>query len=866
MTCTTCPYCGVGCGLNIQTLEDRIVSVSGDDAHPANKGRICIKGAHLADARIEDERLLYPSIGGRRVSWMTAIDKVARGFQQVIEQHGPDAVALYLSGQLLTEDYYVANKLMKGFIGSANVDTNSRLCMASAVAGYKRAFGEDVVPCEYDDLEHCDLIVLVGSNAAWTHPVLFQRIAKRRELGEVTVVVIDPRETQTSDIADLHLKLRPGSDVALFNGLLNYLDKNGGCNQRYIEHSTRGFSEALDHARRASGKLCATTGLTRQQLDHFYRLFLDTPRVVTFFSQGVNQSRQGTDKVNSIINCHLATGRIGVRGAGPFSITGQPNAMGGREVGGMANQIAAHMGFEADDIARVSRYWDAPNVVHGPGLNAVNLFEAVADGRIRAIWIMGTNPAVSLPDSARVRAALKACPFVVVSDCMRTTDTAQFADVLLPAQGWGEKDGTVTNSERCLSRQRGFLSAPGEARPDWRIVCDVALSMGYAQAFDYRDVFEIFNEHVGLTAYENDGRRVLDLGHLHVEDRTAYDSMGASLWPRNGRPFASGLFSTNDRRARFVGVEQLPQNFPHPGEGELILNTGRLRDQWHTMTRTGYASKLFNQTRLPYLDIHPHDAERRGIEEADLVDVHSAVGRARYLARITTRQTPGQVFAPIHWTDQFARNACVSNLVPVQVDPVSGQPESKFALVSVYRTAVARWVGLLSRKRDAPQMARQLSPEFWCMTPVGEFWYCIIGLADERRVFDLLAMDDAVVFQHAGAKRLLGRRNGVADWIAFVEDHARALPTAESLQAKFCAGLPDWQKLAAVALSDGDTSRIVCSCYDVSEDRIRGAIKRGCGSVTQLGAELSCGQNCGSCVAEIETMLSEATLRVSDVG
>ncbi|NUS70259.1 MAG: molybdopterin-dependent oxidoreductase, partial [Ensifer adhaerens] len=464
---TTCPYCGVGCGV-IATVDDNgAVAVRGDTDHPANFGRLCSKGSALAETLDLDGRLLHPEIGGRQAGWDEALDLVATRFAETIAEHGPDSVAFYVSGQLLTEDYYVANKLMKGFVGSANIDTNSRLCMSSSVAGHRRAFGSDTVPGTYEDLELADLVVLTGSNLAWCHPVLYQRLAaaKAKRPG-LKIVLIDPRRTMTADIADLHLAIRPDADVALFVGLFSHLVSSNAVDQNYVAAHTADFGDTLLAAGGVSfDDVLERTGLPAMQLREFYRLFSTTEKVVTCYSQGVNQSSSGTDKVNAILNCHLVTGRIGRPGMGPFSLTGQPNAMGGREVGGLANMLAAHMAIEdAGDRDRVQRFWRSPKIAEKPGLKAVDLFKAVADGRIKALWIMATNPVVSMPDADAVEAAIRACPFVVVSDILKETDTTRHAHVLLPSLGWGEKSGTVTNSERRISRQRAFLAAPGEAR------------------------------------------------------------------------------------------------------------------------------------------------------------------------------------------------------------------------------------------------------------------------------------------------------------------------------------------------------------------------------------------------------------------
>jgi assimilatory nitrate reductase catalytic subunit len=532
---TTCPYCGVGCGIIASSDDQGALSLRGDPAHPANFGRLCSKGAALGETLGFEGRLLHPEVDGERVDWSSALDAVANGFRRTIDAHGPDAVAFYLSGQLLTEDYYVANKLMKGFIGSANIDTNSRLCMASAVAGYKRAFGADAVPCSYDDLERAKLIILVGSNAAWCHPVLFQRIARAREENpDLQVVVIDPRHTPTCEIADLHLQIRPGSDLALFNGLLAFLSESGELNESYIAAHTEGFDAALAAAQAMAPEIdsvAAQCDLAAATVQRFFRLFARTERVVTLYSQGVNQWSHGTDNNNAIINCHLATGRLARPGMGPFSLTGQPNAMGGREVGGLANQLAAHMEFSDGDCDCVQRFWNAPAIARKPGLKAVELFHAMETGKIKAVWIMGTNPAVSLPHSASVRRALEKCELVVVSDVTAETDTLRHAHIKLPALAWGEKEGSVTNSERRISRQRAFLPVPGEARADWWILAEVGKRLGHTQAFSYGCPAEIFGEHAALSAFENDHTRAFTIGALANLEKHQYDSLAPVQWP-----------------------------------------------------------------------------------------------------------------------------------------------------------------------------------------------------------------------------------------------------------------------------------------------------------------------------------------------
>src|SRR6201995_5185225 len=484
---------------------------------------------------------------------------------------------------------------MKCFVGSANVDTNSRLCMASSVAGHRRAFGADTVPGCYEDIDTADLLVLVGSNAAWCHPVTFQRMLANKQKRGARMVVIDPRRTDTAEDAELFLGVRPGTDTALFSGLLVHLADNGALDADYIAHYTSGFDEALARARQIAGSLAATalaTGLTETDVASFFKMFRETERVVTMYSQGVNQSAQGTDKVNAILNCHLATGRIGKTGAGPFSLTGQPNAMGGREVGGLANQLAAHMNFTPPDIDRVRRFWKAPRIATHEGLKAVQMFEAIGRGEIKALWVMGTNPAVSLPDADAARDALKKLELFVISENVLSNDTVGAgAHVLLPALAWGEKSGTVTNSERRISRQRAFLPAPGEARPDWWIVSEVAKRLGFGAAFDYNSAAAIFREHAALSAFENNGRRDFDIGGVSTVSDEGFDGMSPILWPfRFGdiepseRFFSGGEFFTNDRKGRFVAPERpVLRTETHEGR-PLRLHTRRRRGPWPTTT------------------------------------------------------------------------------------------------------------------------------------------------------------------------------------------------------------------------------------------------------------------------------------------
>lgn len=884
---TTCAYCGVGCGVKAQVTDadSRAVTIAGDETHPANFGRLCVKGASLGETVGLEGRLLYPEIGGERVGWDAALDHVSGEFARVVREHGPDAVAFYVSGQLLTEDYYVANKLMKGFIGAANIDTNSRLCMSSSVAGHKRAFGSDTVPNCYEDLELADLVVLVGSNTAWCHPIVFQRLkAARESRPQMRIVVIDPRRTATCDIADLHLPVRAGEDVRLFNGLLAHLASHGAIDHDYIEAHTRGFGDALAEARAQNNSpahLARETGLDPLDLELFFSWFATTDRTLTLYSQGVNQSSSGSDKVNAIINCHLATGRIGREGCGPFSLTGQPNAMGGREVGGLANQLAAHM--DIDNPAhreRVQRFWSSPRIAGQAGLKAVDLFDAVHDGRIKAIWIMATNPVVSLPNADHVREALQKCPLVVVSDCISDTDTTRLAHVKLPAQGWGEKDGTVTNSERRISRQRGFLPIPGEARPDWWIISEVGRRMGFGEAFAFDSAAAVFREHAALSAFENDagpGYRDFDIGGLQTLSDTAYEELAPVQWPLpakaaggRSRLFAEGGFFTPDGRACFVAVTARAPGNGVDAEFPLVLNTGRIRDQWHTMTRTGLSEKLLAHIGEPFCAMHPEDALSLGISERDVVVLESRWGRAMARIQLTTEQAMGAVFMPMHWTGVLSSASRVGAVVNPVVDPVSGQPESKHTPVRVRRFE-ANWHGFMLADIALPLPAADYAVairgrNFWRFELAG----AVSAVSRAELANELLSnIQDALparaeMLEYEDAARGVYRRA----WV--VEGRLRAVcfvgPDSGLPERNWLAGLFG-KELCAMgrrALLSGrpadpsaDVGRIICACHAVGEKTIRKAIAvQNLDSVAAIGKCLKAGTNCGSCQPELKQILS----------
>ncbi len=848
-------------------------AVRGDPAHPSNFGKLCSKGSSLGETLSLGERLLYPSIGGERVDWDAALGAVAEGFKQTIAEHGPDSVAFYVSGQILTEDYYVANKLMKGFIGSSNIDTNSRLCMASSVVGHKRAFGTDTVPGCYDDLDEADLVVIVGSNFAWCHPILHQRLMMAKEKRGTRIVVVDPRKTATTEDAELHLAVQPGTDVALFNGLLAYVVATGAVDKGYIDKATEGFDDVLTSVGETSiDAVSGITGVPSEDLEAFYKEFAATERVVTIYSQGVNQSSSGSDKVNAILNVYLATGRIGRPGMGPFSITGQPNAMGGREVGGLANQLAVHMDFSPADHERVKRFWDAPNLADGPGLKAVDMFDAVHSGKIKAIWIMATNPVVSLPNANKVREALEKCPLVVVSEASATADTAQCADILLPATAWGEKTGTVTNSERRISRQRSFLAAPGEARHDWAAMCGAAEKMGFA-GFHYDDVSEIYAEYAALSGFENTDTRDFDISAHGDINKAAYDALKPYQWPlpagrdRPGaveagehRFFADGKFYTPNRRGRFVSVSYKPPESACDDEFPLVLNTGRVRDQWHTMTRTGLTPRLTGHIAEPFVEINPDTADALGLIDFGVAKIISKQGAVKVRVLKTDRAPKGQVFVPIHWTDRYAVQARIDSVVAENVDPLSGQPEFKFTPVRI-KPLKLDWYAFAvfadEPSRDALEVA-----EYWAIAPAANGWR--VEMAGSGSAADLLA-------------RLVGDENVLALQGGEAFQSAARLDDADVLEAAcFVSNVPveadrAWladlvgtevsaeeqlSLLAARARVGAATGRMICACMGVSSASINEALAAGCGTVEAVGEATTAGTNCGSCKPDIRRLIS----------
>ncbi|MFA3792664.1 molybdopterin-dependent oxidoreductase [Aliiglaciecola sp. SL4] len=888
---TTCPYCGVGCGVDVQIEKSsvggqkQIKQVNGTSDHPANFGRLCVKGSKLRETNGLDGRLLSPKIQGQDVDWHQATEHVASKFKQIIAEHGPDAVAFYVSGQLLTEDYYVANKLMKGYIGTANIDTNSRLCMSSAVSAYKRAFGADAVPCNYEDLELADLIVFIGSNAAWTHPVLFQRIERAKKLNPaIKIVTVDPRQTGTGEIADLHLGIKSGTDTALFNGLLNYLQQENKLDQDYINANTEGFAAALVCSKEWSiDKVAQVCDIPATDVAAFYQLFAQSERTISAYTMGVNQSSSGTDKANSIINCHLASGKLGREGCGPFSLTGQPNAMGGREVGGLANMLAAHMDIDNPQHQQlVQSYWQSPAIPKRIGLKAVDMFDEVHKGNIKAIWIMATNPMVSMPNRGKIASALEKCEFVVVSDCVAKNDTLAMADVVLPATGWSEKNGTVTNSERRISRQRGILSAPGLAKHDWQIICDVAKAMGFEQGFNYAHPSEIFREHAGLTAYQNAGSRALDLSALQNISEKEYDRLKPIQWPitqdnpeGTARLFAGGEFFTASKKAQFIALQPKAPEVTTSEAFPFVLNSGRIRDQWHTMTRTGKTAELTGHIDRAFVHMHPLDAISKGISEGDFVVLSSAIS-AKYLENDSTQkvvmpvklqkqQRRGELFVPIHWSASNSSSSAVAALYSDATDDISGQPELKHTAVNVNLCHFSAHGQLFSRNKLNHILLNQVA-EYWTEVPIeqGHLVYFASNHADvvsELQV-NLPLCTEWFSSQHKSdggeIRNTFALRDGLIDLVLFADANAPMMDVNWINSLLQQSTLDDQQKSALLRATPDPAfaqGRLVCSCFKVGENTIVDAIKQGCDSVDKLGDKLKCGTNCGSCKTELKQLV-----------
>jgi len=810
---TTCCYCGVGCGVVATAHKHGVFSVKGDPAHPANHGRLCTKGAALHLSTDKGARLLYPEVRGERKTWDEALEHAAGEFRRIIAAHGPDAVAFYISGQLLTEDYYVFNKLAKGLVGTNNVDTNSRLCMSSAVAGYKQSLGADAPPCSYEDIDAADLILIAGSNTAFAHPILYRRIEDARAKSPgLKLVVIDPRATVTARAADLHLALKPGTDIALFNAMLHVLRREGFFAPSFLDKHTENFEELqplLDFW--TPEKAAEVCELPVESIVEAARLFGGAKAALSLYCQGLNQSASGTWKNCALINLHLATGQIGRPGAGPFSLTGQPNAMGGREVGGMANLLSAHRDLSNPaDRAEVAKLWGIKTVPDKPGKTAVEMFEAIGRGEIKAVWIACTNPAQSMPDANAVRKALSAAEFVVVQEAFRDAETCDYADVLLPAASWGEKEGTVTNSERRISRVRAAVQPPGEARTDWRIAVDFARRFSAAgeKLFPFRNPEQIFDEHRETTR-----GRDLDITGLSY---AVLDRDGPQQWPYpegagSGRVrlYADGVFPTPSGRARFVATEYMPPAEEPDGQFPIRLTTGRLRDQWHSMTRTGLVARLFSHSPEPEIIVAESDLQKNGLSNLALVRVTSRRGSLVMKIRASDDMRPGDAFIAMHWGGRFMGGAGTNALTVPAIDPYSKQPELKHAAVRIEPFA-ARWRGAFAAIAT-PELQRAAGA--W----LTRFDYAALTLAEGPEI--LLRLELAT----AG------------------DPDSKALAELEKL-----FGQPPVTGAAAF-------ERAVCACFKVDESQIRAAVAAGA-TLARLQKDLKCGTNCGSCVPELRRL------------
>ncbi|MCA2413193.1 nitrate reductase [Vibrio chemaguriensis] len=852
---TTCPYCGVGCGIEISNNK-----IIGDALHPANSGSLCVKGVALAESLKMPSRLLYPKLREKEVSWQSVTDLIAQEIHQAKAEFGPDSVAMYVSGQLLTEDYYVANKLMKGYVGSANIDTNSRLCMSSAVAAHVRAFGEDVVPVNYDDIDNTELLVICGANTAWTHPVLFRRIQQARENNpNLKLVVIDPRETVTAQQADLHLPIKNDGDVSLFNGLIKFLIEQQCIDSEYINSYTESFSalaEEVSDLRYDVTNLTSSIGISEEKLTTFFQWFAQSPTAITLFCQGVNQAENGVDKGNAIINAHLASGKIAKSGCGPFSITGQPNAMGGREVGGLANQLAVHRAFDSESIKQVQAFWDSPEIATKPGLKAVELFEAVERGEIKVLWIMATNPVVSLPDNQMVKRALEACPVVIVSDITAESDVAKYADVLLPAVGWGEKQGMVTNSERRMSRQRQFQVPPGEAKPDWWAISQVGQALCELEkaqnGFAFTSEHAVFREYAAMTGMNADSPLKLDLSqHANLTEQ-GYEEWVPTQWG-GGRPFADGIYSHPDGKARFVVTSELPQRLER-AKG-WWLNTGRQRDQWHTMTRTGHIAHLAASELEPTVYMNTLSATQNRLKAGQLIKLFQPTSNTGIYAKVAIDEGLGfqELFMSMHWAGRYGGESSVNAIVNSVKDPISGQPAFKSSYVEVQDAAVKTYGMFIGTQFDSGKF---LYSAFQAESNLG-IWRFAHDKRPKKQSFCRTEKSRRITIDIA-----LG-------WLAVDYDlvgdvriiRSVLVVSSEPIQTDYTnftglIGKPmELSQLLTITQSQS-SAKLVCSCFRVTDKQIHDAMeKQDCTSLTQLQNKLKCGTNCGSCVSQIKQML-----------
>lgn len=690
---TTCSYCGVGCGILVKKHLDGRISTEGDPDNPVNRGMLCSKGLHL-NSVLEDQsdRLKVPMMRWSRnhpaqeVSWKQAFERMTAVFKATINRFGSDKIGIYVSGQCLTEEYYLINKLAKGFLRTNHIDTNSRLCMSSAVVAYRDTLGEDSVPGSYDDLEYADTLLIAGANPAWCHPILFRRLEAHKEKNpETKIIVIDPRRTETCSIADLHLQIKPGTDVVLLYAIARLLFESKKYDPAFIEQHTSDFQNYRKAFQQFTlQKAARICDIPPEDIKQAARYIGQSKAFMSWWAMGLNQSTIGVSKNYALLNLHLLTGQIGKKGSGPFSLTGQPNAMGGREVGGMANLLAVHKVLDNQEHRKeVANFWGVEEIRSNPGLTATKMFEALSEGNLKVLWIICTNPMVSLPKLDIVEKALKAGSFIVVQDISNRSDTIEYADLVLPAAGWGEKAGTMTNSERRISFLPKIINPPGKALPDVEIIWRFAQQMGY-EGFNYQAVSEVYDEYCRMTRGTN-----IDISGL------SYDRLqkeGSFQWPvptpdhpGTARLFEDHRFFTTNGKAKFnVGHDQFSlfeatnKNYP------LILTTGRVRDQWHTMTRTGKVNRLLTHRPNPFLEMNPVDAMVRDLKNGQMVTVNSKNGSVAVPLNLTSTIKEGVVFLPMHWGKLFQNiSVRTNNITSDETDPFSKQPGFKFTPVQV---------------------------------------------------------------------------------------------------------------------------------------------------------------------------------------
>ena len=900
VTASTCCYCGVGCGVLIEHDGEQILGVKGDPQHPANFGKLCSKGSTLHLTGDLAARALYPELrlgkglARSRTDWDSALDHAANLFAATIREHGPDSVAFYVSGQLLSEDYYAFNKLARAVVGTNNIDSNSRLCMSSAATGYKRSLGADAPPCNYQDIEQTDCLLIAGSNLAYAHPVLFRRLEEAKaQRPDMRIIVIDPRRTDTCSLADLHLALQPGTDVALFHGLLHILMWEGWIDRDFIDQHTEGFAAlknlVRDYSPQMVSELC---GIPVADLQTCARLIGSAPSFLSLWCMGLNQSSSGSAKNSALINLHLATGQIGRVGAGPFSLSGQPNAMGGRETGSLANLLPGHR--DADNPqhrAEVAHYWGVEQLPSNPGLSAIELFDAVHAGRIKALWIACSNPAQSLPNQTLIHQALANCPFVVVQEAFANTETCAFADLLLPAASWGEKEGTLSNSERRISHVRRAVPPPAEARPDWAITSDFAqrlearLRPGQASLFAFASPQEVFEEYKYLTE-----QRDLDLCGISY---ALLDAQGPQQWPlprgaSSGTPrlYGDGQFPTPSGRAQFIADAYRAPQEKRDARFSLSLNTGRLRDQWHGMSRTGTAPRLFAHAEQAMVSLHPDELRRRRLQDGQLVTLKSRRGSLVLPVHSDTSVRSGHAYLPMHWGDRFLKGLGTNVLTSPACDPLSKQPELKHAAVEISAVELP-WQLFALVEGEVQMRLAALRPllegfAYASLVPCGREQPALVLHAAAAtppdsallaQIDQLLNLNDGPVLAYDDPRKAVGKRVRIEDGRITAlrlagETLARDWLKSLWQEQRADAALRRWV-LAPLGTPPGDSAvttrreKTLCNCLNVSNTTICAGIGRGL-DLAGLQQELGCGSQCGSCIPEIKQLLAQPMLATAN--